>query len=92
MPNTPCLIGQAASAYVLGSHATPEDNDKVFALMSSVGACTQPHLCTGNGGQKASGGWVAVRQQGGWLADTRPLLNALSTPCQENPANVVDPR
>ena len=38
MPNTPCLIGQAASAYVLGSHATARDNDKVFALMSSVGA------------------------------------------------------
>lgn len=38
MPNTPCLIGQAASAYVLGTHATSDDNDKVFALMSSVGA------------------------------------------------------
>ncbi len=38
MPNTPCLIGQAASAYVLGNHATLEDGDRAFALFSSVGA------------------------------------------------------
>ncbi len=38
MPNTPCLIGQAASAYCCGSHATPEDDETVFALLSSVGA------------------------------------------------------
>ena len=40
MPNTPCLIGQAASAYCCGSHATADDNETVFALLSSVGECT----------------------------------------------------
>lgn len=39
MPNTPCLIGQAASAYVLGNNATGEDAEKVFALISSCGKC-----------------------------------------------------
>ena len=39
MPNTPCLIGQAASAYVLGNNATGEDAEKVFALISSCGEC-----------------------------------------------------
>ena len=47
MPNTPCLIGQAASAYVLGTHATDDDAQKTYALMSSVGElmtlpCTVP--------------------------------------------------
>ena len=37
MPNTPCLIGQAASAYVLGTHATNSDAQKTYSLMSSVG-------------------------------------------------------
>lgn len=41
MPNTPCLIGQAASAYVLGTHATDDDAQKTYALMSSVGASLQ---------------------------------------------------
>lgn len=40
MPNTPCLIGQAASAYVLGTHATDDDAQKTYALMSSVGELT----------------------------------------------------
>ena len=42
MPNTPCLIGAAASTYVMGSHANEEDKDKVDALMSSVGECCLP--------------------------------------------------
>ncbi|CAL8466920.1 g6456 [Coccomyxa elongata] len=37
MPNTPCLIGQAASAYVLGNHATNEDAAKIYMLLSSAG-------------------------------------------------------
>jgi len=37
MPNTPCLIGQAASAYVLGNHATHEDAAKIYMLLSSAG-------------------------------------------------------
>ncbi len=38
MPNTPCLIGEGASAYSLGPHATPADGDMVSELLSSVGA------------------------------------------------------
>ncbi len=41
MPNTPCLIGQAASAYVLGNHATNEDAAKIYMLLSSAGKRTQ---------------------------------------------------
>lgn len=37
MPNTPCLIGQAASAYVLGNHATHEDAAKIYTLLSCAG-------------------------------------------------------
>lgn len=37
MPNTPCLIGQGASAYCLGEHATPEDAKLVDVLLTSVG-------------------------------------------------------
>jgi pyrroline-5-carboxylate reductase len=38
MPNTPCLIGQGASAFSLGEHATPEDSQLVNTLLSAVGA------------------------------------------------------
>jgi pyrroline-5-carboxylate reductase len=38
MPNTPCLIGQGASAYSLGSHATKQDAQLVGELLSAVGA------------------------------------------------------
>lgn len=37
MPNTPCLVGASASAYALGSHATPEDGQLIEKLLSSVG-------------------------------------------------------
>jgi pyrroline-5-carboxylate reductase len=37
MPNTPCLIGQGASCYSLGEHATPEDGRLVARLFSAVG-------------------------------------------------------
>lgn len=37
MPNTPCTIRQAATAYVLGSTASEADGRKVHALMSAVG-------------------------------------------------------
>jgi pyrroline-5-carboxylate reductase len=38
MPNTPCLIGQGASGFSLGKHATPEDAKLVATLLSAVGA------------------------------------------------------
>lgn len=37
MPNTPALIGQGASAYSLGRHATAEDGRLVHTLLETVG-------------------------------------------------------
>ena len=37
MPNTPCLIGQCASAFVTGNNANSDDFDKTYSLMSAVG-------------------------------------------------------
>jgi len=37
MPNTPCLIGEGASAYALGSHAGSRDAARVEAVFTSVG-------------------------------------------------------
>jgi pyrroline-5-carboxylate reductase len=38
MPNTPCLIGQGASGFALGRHATKSDAELVASLLSAVGA------------------------------------------------------
>lgn len=37
MPNTPCLVGESASAYCTGGTATPEDQQLVARLLSAVG-------------------------------------------------------
>jgi len=37
MPNTPCLVGQSASAYALGPRATPADGQLVAELLGAVG-------------------------------------------------------
>ena len=37
MPNTPCLVGQSATAYALGSHATAEDGRTAAELFGAVG-------------------------------------------------------
>ncbi|RDV83560.1 pyrroline-5-carboxylate reductase [Ammonifex thiophilus] len=37
MPNTPALVGEGASAYVLGSHAGSRDAGRAEALLSAVG-------------------------------------------------------
>ncbi len=41
MPNTPCLVGQGASAYSLGEHATAEDGALVGQLLGAIGAAWQ---------------------------------------------------
>jgi len=41
MPNTPCLVGQGASAYALGARATPDDSELVQSLLSAVGVACQ---------------------------------------------------
>lgn len=38
MPNTPCLVGQGASGYALGSGTTPNDARFVESLLGSVGS------------------------------------------------------
>jgi len=37
MPNTPCLVGETASAMCLGGSATEDDAEVVRSLFSSVG-------------------------------------------------------
>ena len=41
MPNTPCLVGQGASAYSLGEHATAADGALVGRLLRSLGSAWQ---------------------------------------------------
>jgi len=41
MPNTPCLVGQGASAYSLGGKATTEDGDLVGKMLGAVGVAYQ---------------------------------------------------
>jgi pyrroline-5-carboxylate reductase len=41
MPNTPCLVGQSASGYCAGPHATPTDVQLVGQLLSAVGKAYQ---------------------------------------------------
>lgn len=41
MPNTPCLVGQGAAAYALGSYATEDDGRLVGDLLSAVGAAVR---------------------------------------------------
>ena len=41
MPNTPCLVGQGASAYALGARATSDDAELVQSLLSAVGVACQ---------------------------------------------------
>jgi pyrroline-5-carboxylate reductase len=41
MPNTPCLIGQGASAFSLGGSATKDDSKLVSSLLSAVGVAVE---------------------------------------------------
>lgn len=41
MPNTPCLVGEAASGFALGSLATDADREVVHAIFGSVGLATE---------------------------------------------------
>lgn len=55
MPNTPCTIGAAASAYVLGTHATKEDGTAIHTLLSAVGLAMPVEER-----MMDAGGWVFV--------------------------------
>jgi len=39
MPNTPCLVGEGASAFALGSSASEADGELVAQILGSVGLC-----------------------------------------------------
>ena len=41
MPNTPILIGQGASAYVMGTHASDEDRQAVHRLLQDTGVAIE---------------------------------------------------
>lgn len=41
MPNTPCLVGQSASGYALGSAASEVDGEQVARLMGAVGVAAR---------------------------------------------------
>jgi len=41
MPNTPCLVGQAAAAYALGDAALPEDQIVTKRIFSAVGLAVE---------------------------------------------------
>ena len=41
MPNTPCLVGQGATALCRGTHATPEHLRLADSLFASVGLCVE---------------------------------------------------
>lgn len=45
MPNTPCLVGETASAMCLGGRASEEDAEAVRKLFSAVGRIVQ--VCLG---------------------------------------------
>ncbi len=45
MPNTPCLVGETASAMCLGGKATDEDAADVRQLFSAVGRIVQVGTC-----------------------------------------------
>lgn len=41
MPNTPCLVGEAACGFALGEHATDDDRTLVKTLLDAVGVCME---------------------------------------------------
>jgi pyrroline-5-carboxylate reductase len=41
MPNTPCLVGEAATAFCANSWCTDDDRAKTFALLSTVGEAVE---------------------------------------------------
>lgn len=57
MPNTPCLVGQGASAFALGSRATPADSELVQSLLNTVGVAlaVPEHLLDAVTGLSGSG-------------------------------------
>lgn len=65
MPNTPCLVGEAASGFALNANATPEDGKTVKNLLSTVGIAfelpeKQLDAVTGLSGSGPAYGYIAI--------------------------------
>lgn len=57
MPNTPCLVGESASAYCVGGTATPADGELISTMFSAVGVAlpVAEHLIDAVTGLSGSG-------------------------------------
>ena len=57
MPNTPCLVREAAAGFALGEHATDEDRETVNQILSAVGRafCLEEKLLDAVTGLSGSG-------------------------------------
>lgn len=65
MPNTPCLVGEAASAFALNVNATVADGETVKSLLSTVGVAfelpeSQLDAVTGLSGSGPAYGYLAI--------------------------------
>ncbi len=65
MPNTPCLVGEAASGFALNANATSKDGEIVKSLLSTVGIAfelpeNQLDAVTGLSGSGPAYGYVAI--------------------------------
>lgn len=49
MPNTPCLVGEAACGFALGNHATDDDKTLVKSLLDAVGISEEVNEALLNG-------------------------------------------
>jgi len=57
MPNTPCLVGECAAAFSLGTHATPQDKETVGVMFGALGTaiCVKEKLLDAVTGLSGSG-------------------------------------
>lgn len=97
MPNTPCLVGQAACGYCLGPKATDEDGALVARLLSSVGAAHQVEerlmdAVTGLSGSGPAFVYVmveALSDGGVRMGLPRPVATALAAQTVKGAAEMV---
>lgn len=97
MPNTPCLVGQGASAYCPGGKATAEDGRLVGQLLGAVGVAFQveEHLLDAVTGLSGSGpAFVclmieALSDGGVRMGLSRPVATALAAQTLRGAAEMV---
>jgi len=97
MPNTPCLVGQGASAYALGARATEEDPEVVQRMMSAVGVAyrlEESHLDAVTGLSGSGPAYVyllieALSDGGVRVGLPRPVATALAAQTVRGAAEMV---